>query len=95
MGLVKQEALRKEWLMQVAVEIHRKAGNVDDAPDGTPCDNSNGDMTTAYMIGNALFNKRDPFVSGFCSRRELTNLIKIALDDLPDQGIYEEGLFDD
>ena len=94
MGAFKEEQLRQDDLHQVALDIHRRAGNVKNALDEVPCDCLRGDMDSAYAIGSAMHRDGDSIVSHY-TRVELMDAIKNTLSQLPALGEYEKGLLRD
>lgn len=93
MGSRMQE--RKDEQDSAALEIHRRAGNIEESNTGYNCDNGNQNFEEAYKIASALWRDKDSLVATkFSSHTELTDAVKNCLGDLQDLTMENEGHFE-
>ena len=86
MGQAKRQMEHQDHLEGVAAEILVRAKvwkRCRNPGCGDLIDDGGGDVTEAYMLGNAMISRKDPLVEDFESRREMTDTVKV---------VYESGL---
>ena len=81
MGFAKRELERKEAMRGVAIDIALRGQAVIECEYHEGMYRDNYEHEDAYRLANSLFTRGDPLVSGFPTRRTLTDAVKVAIEE--------------